>query len=200
MPISSILKGSVSVHDLAALTPLGGTAPKSDRISAIHITEVMDRALASVTCRHGKSKTFATAAKKLFGVSLPMPGTSAHGDPWSLIWTGPDQWFAEAPFASHEDIARIVKAGLGDTASVTEQTDGWVRFDVEGETVVDLLERLCPVPSRKMKTGAATRTLLEHMGCFVICRAAGTHFSVIAPRSFAGSLHHALCAAARSIA
>lgn len=188
------------MHDLAALTPLGGTAPKTDRIGAILITEVTDQALASVTCRHGKAKPFATAAKKLFGVTLPAPGMAAAGDPWTLIWTGPEQWFAEAPFTSHEDIARIAKAGLGDTASVTEQTDGWVRFDIEGSTVVDLLERLCPVPSRQMKTGAATRTVMEHMGCFVVCRTAGAHFSVIAPRSYAGSLHHALCGAARSIA
>jgi sarcosine oxidase, subunit gamma len=188
------------VHDLTALTPLGTATPRTDRIGKIRITEVTDRALASVTCRQGQTKAFATAAKTLFGVNLPPPGTSAAGDPWTLIWTGPEQWFAEAPFASHEDIARIVKAGLGDTASVTEQTDGWVRFDVEGAEVVALLERLCPVPSRRMKTGAATRTLLEHMGCFVICRAEAAHFSLIAPRSFAGSLHHALSAAARSIA
>ncbi len=188
------------MHDLAALTPLGGTQPKTDRIGSVVITEVTDRALVSVSCRPGGAKTFGTAARKLFGMTLPGPGSWAAGDRWSLIWTGPEQWFAEAPFASHEDIARIVKAGLGDTASVTEQTDGWVRFDVEGDGVVDLLERLCPVPSRRMTAGAATRTLLEHMGCFVVCRTEAAHFSVIAPRSFAGSLHHAFCAAARSIA
>ena len=60
--------------------------------------------------------------------------------------------------------------------------------------------RLCPLPVRRMKTGAASRSIIEHMGSLVICRAEGRHFSVIAPRSFAGSLHHALMAAARSIA
>jgi sarcosine oxidase, subunit gamma len=188
------------VHDLAAITPLGGSTPKTDQIGAIRITEVTDRALASVSCRPGKGQAFAEAAKALFGAALPGPGMSTTGDPYGLIWTGPDQWFAEAPFGSHEDIARIVKAGLGDTASVTEQTDGWVRFDVEGAPVVDMLERLCPVASRQMKTGAATRTVLEHMGCLVICRAEGARFSILAPRSYAGSLHHALAAAAHSIA
>jgi sarcosine oxidase, subunit gamma len=187
------------VPDLASLTPLGAKAPKIDQIGAVTITEVTDRALASVTCRLAQTVAFQAAAKTLFGVALPGPGTSTEGTPFTLLWTGPEQWFVEAPFASHEDIARIVKAGLGNTASVTEQTDGWVRFDLQG-SVVDLLERLCPVQSRRMKTGDATRTLLEHMGCFVICRAAGTHFSILAPRSFAGSLHHALGAAARSVA
>ncbi len=188
------------MHDLAAMPPLGGATPIVDTIGALQIAEVTDRALASVTCRTGQSKAFATAAMKLFGGPLPGPGASTAGDPYGLIWTGPDQWFAEAPFASHEDIARMVKADLGDAASVTEQTDGWVRFDVTGPTVVDLLERLSPVPVRRMETGKATRTLLEHMGCLVICRTTAQHYSLIAPRSFAESLHHALTAAARSIA
>lgn len=188
------------MHDLAALTPLGGTAPRSDRIGDVAITEVTDRALASVSCRSGKATAFETAAKTLFGVDLPAPGQSAAGPVWTLIWTGPDQWFAEAPFETHEDIAAMAKSALGDSASVTEQTDGWVRFDVEGPGAVDLLERLCPLPSRRMKTGDATRSMIEHMGALVICRAQGRHFSVIAPRSFAGSMHHALTAAARSIA
>lgn len=188
------------MHNLAALTPLGGTAPRVDLIGTVTITEVTDRALASVSCRNGQMAAFQTAATTLFGADLPRPGTAAIGTPYGLIWTGLDQWFVEAPFASHEDIAQILKATLGDTASVTEQTDGWVRFDISGAGVVDMLERLCSVPSRHMATLDATRSLVEHMGCFVICRTKSSHFSILAPRSYAGSLHHALSAAAKSIA
>lgn len=188
------------MHDLASLTPLGGTTARTDRIGILTISEITDCALASVASRHGQEASFATAAARLFGIAPPPPGTWAAGGPWALIWSGPGQWFAEAPFDSHEEIARIVKDGLGDTASITEQTDGWVRFDIEGGTVIDLLERLCPLPVRRMQTGAATRSIIEHIGCLVICREAGRRFSLIAPRSFAGSLHHALTAAARSIA
>ncbi len=187
------------MHDLAALTPLSATEPRIERIGAIRIVEVTDRSLASLTCRSGKSRPFEAAAKALFGGALPAPGAWFEGAPFSLIWTGPEQWFVEASFATHEDIARILKEPFGDAASVTEQTDGWVRFDLEGTPVVDMLERLCPVPSRRMKNDAATRTMIEHVGCLVLRRAAD-RFSVIAPRSFAGSLHHALCAAATSIA
>jgi sarcosine oxidase, subunit gamma len=66
--------------------------------------------------------------------------------------------------------------------------------------VVDVLERLAPVDSREMETGAATRTVIEHIGCHLICREAGAAFTVMGARSFAGSLHHALLAAAKSVA
>ena len=187
------------MHTLAALTPLGNQQAKTETIGQIRITEVIDRALASLSMRVGQEKPFAAAAKKLFKTGMPTPGAWSDAAPFGLIWTGPEQWFVEAPFATHEDIAAILKAGVGDAASVTEQTDGWVRFDVEGTRVVDLLERLCPVPSRQMQTGAATRTILEHMGCLVICRGAAQHFSLLAPRSYAQSLLHALKSAAQSI-
>lgn len=188
------------MHSLAALTPLGSPLPKTEQIGTLEISEITDRALASVTQRMGKDQAFATAATAIFATAaLPPPGEWQQAEVYSLIWTGPDQWFIEAPFASHEDIAQILKAGLGGSASVTEQTDGWVRFDVQGARVVDLLERLCPAPSRRMQTGAATRTLLEHMGCLLICRETARHFSLLAPRSYAKSLAHALTAAARSL-
>lgn len=188
------------MHSLKALTPLGRAETHVETIGTIHIAEVIDRALASVTCRQGREKAFHMAAKEHFGTDLPGPGKSTQGAVYSLFWTGPDQWFAEAPEASHEDIARIIKADLGDAASVTEQSGGWARFDLSGAGVVDMLERLSLAPSRQMRTGDARRTGIEHLGCFLICRATAKSFSVIGPRSSAGSLHHALAAAAASIA
>lgn len=190
------------MHDLKALTPLGAADPRSEHIGPISITEVTEMALASITCRSGKIRAFRAASKTALEITkLPGAGLWVSGSgPYSVIWMGPEQWFVEAPFESHEDIAKILKEGFGEKASITEQTDGWARFDVQGSGVVDQLERLCAAPARRMKTGAATRTTIEHMGCLLICREEGAHFSILAPRSFARALHHALCVAARSVA
>ena len=179
-------------------TPLGGAEPRIDRIGAVTITERVDMALASLACRLGRETPFTEAARQLFGLELPAPErVTANGD-WTALWTGPQQWLIEAPFATHEDIAAILKTGFGDTASITEQTDGWVRFDLTGPEVWAVLERLTPIDTRKMREDSIRRSVLEHLGCFVIRRAGG--FSVLGPRSSARSLHHALAAAARSIA
>jgi sarcosine oxidase subunit gamma len=167
-------------------------------LSGLRIVENTSVALASVACRLNRETEFAEAAKRFFGFALPAPGRVAGKSPYSAIWTGVDQWFVEAPFESHEDIAHIVKEGLGDLASVTEQTDGWVRFDVEGPGVPSVFERLCPLDIRSLQIDMASRTMIEHLGCIVACRKAGLHVSVLGPRSSAASLHHALTAAARS--
>lgn len=186
------------MHDLIPLSPLGGVAARLDTFDGLTISENPDWALVSVSARLGTEKQMAAAAKKLIGVGLPnVSGVAGKGD-LTVFWTGPDQWMIEAPFASHEDLAGQAKSALKDTASVVEQTDGWVRFDVEGAPAPDVFERLCALDTRTMAANTVSRTTIEHLGCFVLCRDAGTSFSVFGPRSSAGSLHHALCTAATS--
>ncbi|MBK0327819.1 sarcosine oxidase, gamma subunit [Rhodobacteraceae bacterium F11138] len=186
------------MSDLIPLTALGGTSPRVDTFQGLEISECPEWALASIAARSGRATDMASAAQAFLGVALPDVARTAEKAPFSVFWMGPEQWMIEAPHDSHEDLATQIKAALGDTASVTEQTDGWVRFDLTGERCHDVLERLCNADSRSMPPGSATRTQLEHLGCFLIRRPQDSHFSVLGPRSSAGSLHHALETAAKS--
>ena len=178
---------------LSALTPLGAAHPKTDQIGTITLTEVTDRALASLTCRNASMPAFLAAASRL-GLSLPQAGHWADGKQ-AAIWTGVDQWLIDAPYGP--DLAAELKSVFGDSASVTEQSDAWARFDIVGAAKVDLLERLCPAPSRRMVAGMATRSTVEHIGCLLICDA--DRFRLMCARSYAGSLHHALTTVAVSL-
>ncbi len=106
-------------------------------------------------------------------------------------------WFVEAPFASHELIADLLKASLGDAASVTEQTDAWVAFDLAAADLAPLLERLCNVDLPSVPNGYATRTVMEHLGVYLVKLDQGA-VRLYGPRSSAQSLLHALEGAAVS--
>lgn len=188
------------MHDLIPVTPLGGTAPRIDVVGSVTITENTDRALAYLASRLGRDEDCARLGAEATGSPLPGPGRYAAGAPVSAFWTGPGQWMVIAPLATHEDLAVQLGQRLGDAASVTEQTDGWCGFDVEGALALAVFERLCAVDTAAMEAGRATRTVIDHLGCFLICHAAGMRFSVLGPRSSAGSLHHALLTTARSVA
>jgi sarcosine oxidase subunit gamma len=108
-------------------------------------------------------------------------------------------WFVEAPFASHEDIVAHLKPAFGDAASITEQTDAWVRFDLSAPDLAPLMERLCNVDFRAAPEGFATRTVIEHTGCYCVCHGAGA-VTLYGPRSSARSLLHAIEVAAASLA
>ena len=85
------------------------------------------------------------------------------------------------------------------SAAITDQSDAWVRVDVTGGDVVAMLERLSGADTRRMQAGSATRPAIHHMHCVIVCRAGGTDFTILGPRSSAASLHHALVAAAASL-
>jgi sarcosine oxidase, subunit gamma len=189
------------VADLG-LTPrcaLGGDAPRTDRFDGLTIAENPGLAMASLAARAGREADVAAAAKALAGLDLPGPGGMAAAGDWAAFWTGPGQWMLTAPVASHEDIAPMIKAAAGNAGSVTEQTDGWARFEITGAGIHDLLERLCNVDVRMMREDQATRCQIEHLGAFLLCRQAGAAFSILTLRSAAASMMHALETAARSL-
>ncbi len=178
-------------HRLKPLTPLGNASPQTDTIGPVTITENTSVALASLATRKGRKADVAKAANSL-KLTLPAPGHASE----NALWLAPDQWLIEAPFATHEDIAAYLKPAFKDAASITEQTDAWVRFDMTGPDLHPLMERLCNLDTRVMHVGQATRTVIDHLGCYVIFKT--DSLTLLGPRSSAKSLHHALITAARS--
>ena len=181
---------------LQALTALGAREPAVVTVGPLTITERFDVALASVAARRGRMDDLAKAAK-VAGLPLPAPARHEGGSPYGAFWVAPEMWLVEAPFDSHELIASILKSALGDAASVTEQTDAWVAFDLTAENLAPLLERLCNVDFSAVPDGYATRTMMEHLGTYLIRHGAGAA-RLYGPRSSAESLLHALKVAARS--
>lgn len=182
---------------LQALTALGAREPAVVEIGPLRITERVDLALASFAARRGRMADLAAAAR---AAGVPLPDAARHqaGAPYSAFWTAPDMWFVEAPFGSHEVIADQLKAALGDAASITEQTDAWVIFDLAAADLAPLLERLCNVDFRAVPKGYATRTVMEHLGVYLVKLDQGA-VRLYGPRSSAQSLMHALEAAAASV-
>ncbi len=187
------------MHDLKPITALGGTEPRVDTIGTITIAENDGVALASVSARLGQEAACAKELGALLG-TVPEVGRAVLRDPEAGFWVGPDQWMIGAPMDTHEDLAAQLSKRFGATASVTEQSGAWVVFDVTGAAMADMCERLCAVPIRQMSAGDARRTVIHQMGCFVIRREAEDHIRILGPRSSAASLHHALEAAALSVA
>ncbi|SEN30832.1 sarcosine oxidase subunit gamma [Gemmobacter aquatilis] len=181
---------------LAPLTPLGHALPEQRNIGPVTLTEVIDSALGSLTARAGRLAELAERAAAA-GLPLPAPGQSAEAAPYGAFWLAPESWMVEAPFASHEDIRAHLVAIFGDAASITEQTDAWVRFDVTGADLPRLFERLSNVDLARAPDHAATRTVIDHIGCYLVKRGP-TRISLFGPRSSAPSLWHALETAARA--
>lgn len=187
------------MHDLMPITAMGGTKPRVDSFPHVTIAENDGLALASVAARKGHEAACHATLKKLIG-AVPGPGKAQLNDPEAGFWMGPDQWMVGAPIGAHAVLADTLTEMFGNTASVTEQSGAWVCFDITGPAMMDLCERLCAVPIRKMIAGDAQRTTIHQMSCFIIKREADDHIRILGPRASALSLHHALLTTAHSVA
>ena len=105
---------------------------------------------------------------------------------------------AAADVATHEDIVARLRPVFGDAASITEQTDAWICLDLSAPDLVPLFERLCAVDLAAVPEGHATRTVIEHLGCYLIVHGRRA-VRLLGPRSSAASLVHALQVAAASL-
>ncbi|MCX7646654.1 MAG: sarcosine oxidase subunit gamma [Rhodobacteraceae bacterium] len=179
-------------------TPFGLAEPLRRRIGPVGIVERFDLALVSLAERQGKAEAFATAARAA-GIPLPGPARRAEAPPFAAFWVAPGMWFVEAPLDTHPDPVAALKPVFGAAASLSEQTDAWVRLELAAGDLAPLLERLCNVDYATAPDGFATRTLIEHLGCYLIRLGPGAA-TLLGPRSSAESLLHAIETAAAAIA
>nr|WP_244313940.1 sarcosine oxidase subunit gamma family protein [Roseibium denhamense] len=139
-----------------------------------------------------------SAVDQVLGFAAPGPGSYTTGDEFAAFWMSSDQWMVCASHDSNELLASQLKDKLGEQVSVSEQNDGWVCLDVEGADLSSVFERLVNADVHDLKKGTAVRTVIEHIGCFLICLESGHRYRLLAGRSFAHSLHHAVAAGLRS--
>nr|WP_246455643.1 sarcosine oxidase subunit gamma [Sulfitobacter aestuariivivens] len=183
---------------MTAITALGGAEARVDRHGGVTLAENSDLALSSVAARLGQEETCAENLTRLLGAAPPAPGKALLSDPLSAVWMGPDQWMIGADYQAHETLAQTCKDVLKSSASVTEQSDAWVCFDLSGAGIQMVMELLCNIDHRRMEPGDATRTSIHHLGCFVVCGEPDAFVRILGPRASAGSLHHALLTAMHS--
>jgi len=185
------------VHNLTAITALGELEPRVDEVAGVSLRENVGLALASVAARFGHETACRAHLMSLIG-DVPGPGKAWLHDPEAAFWMGPDQWMVGAPFETHENLADQLKSRFKLSASITEQSDAWVCFDLRGNGMEAVMELLCPIDIRRMRTGDATRTQIHHLGCFVIRRKPFDWVRILGPRASAASLHHAILTAMKS--
>ena len=186
------------MHDLAPVTAFGLAEPILYATQSCQLTERPDIALASVAARLGVEKACRAVITDLLAADAPDPSVWLASDIYSAFWMGPDQWMFSADFSNVEDIAARLKTSFGETASITEQTDGWVAFDLTGE-VEAVLELVCNVDLRTRLAGNASRVSIHHTGCFLLIEASD-RARVYAPRASAGSVFHVVSQAMSSAA
>ena len=164
-------------------------------IGALTLREVRNRAMISMAFAPADRDTVDSLCLSKLGASLPaVGGVSRAEDGLTLLGVQYDQvWCVQEQSEESGEKILIAQLGHPDSLYLTDQGDGWTTLALEGETVIAVLERLCPLDldTRSFPVDSVSRTAMEHMGT-VIVRTGDTAFEIMTPRSFTGSLVHAV--------
>lgn len=159
--------------------PALGHAPIE--IGGVKLTEIDAGPLTSLAPFNGARMPFA----------LPEPNAVIAHDGGHLHWFGRDLYLLQS--------VRLGDRPMG--VAVTDQSDAWAVFVLEGEGMFDVLARLVPIDLRPcaFPTGRSTRTLIGHMHAG-IAKLQDDQFQLMVFRSMAATLWHELKVAMESVA
>lgn len=149
--------------DLIPTSALGGREARGVTFGELALREAPEMALASLALPKGAGRP------EPFGLTLPGPGGYVSDGPVGAVWAGPDQWMICAAGRAETDFAAEASQEAPG-AYVTEQTDGFVAFEITGPSarLEAMLERLVNLPLAKLGPGCGVRTGVHHMTVFVL--------------------------------
>ncbi len=172
---------------LIPATPAEGLTPVDAKGTTL--IELPMTRITSISAFPGQEAAVSKALKSL-GLRLPGPGRSIAKGAARILWSGQDQSFligaAPPPLPG---------------AAVTDQSDGWALFRLEGPLAVAALARLVPVDLRlsAFPLDATARSLLFHMP-LSITRTGAQAFDLMVFRSMAATAVDEIAVAMTSVA
>lgn len=175
---------------LATKTPCDGM--NDVIIGDVSLCEIDLGVLTSLAPYRGENPALSNALKSAHGMALPATGRITGTDGARAIWFSQGQFLLAGP---------VPDSALTAHCAMTDQSDAWAIFRLEGARAVDVLARLTPIDLRAshFKRGQTARTELEHMAVS-ITRVGNKSFQIMGFRSMAATLVHDLTYAMESVA
>ncbi|UPJ67267.1 sarcosine oxidase subunit gamma family protein [Bradyrhizobium sp. 191] len=127
-----------------------------------------DLGCATIMVRRGADEQLKQRVKTAYGIDLvPGPRRTASGNV-AFLGVGPVTWLATQDDGGN-GFSVSFKQAVGDAASVTDQTDGYVIHRVSGPRVRQALARGFPIDlhNRAFAPGAVAVTAVSHLGAII---------------------------------
>lgn len=124
------------------------------------------------------------------GLSMPKMGRWTGDETIRISSDGPDQWRITAQDKPEGALHREVKSALGNSASVIDQSHGWVNVEIAGTAAPDVLSKGSSIDFHldHFGKGQCAATQIHHMMVHITCvNDEGPRYAFQLFRSMAGS-------------
>lgn len=156
--------------------------------TGITATRLEGLAIATLQARKGAGAALVERLQQAFTPAfIDAPRVVANGNA-VFIGTGPARWLALSD--EEAELAAALAKAAGPLAAVTEQSDGFVVFELTGAKVPDTLAKgaLIDLDPRVFQIGDAATTVIAHLGV-TLWRTGEERWRLMVGRSF----HAAFC-------
>ena len=156
------------------------------------------RDLVQISARKGQIDAMKAGLKAAFGVELGGPGQAASGGGVTALPIQPGAWMLVSEPRGEAVFAAAVKAAVGSSGSVVDQTHGRCLLSLSGEKASEVLSRLSRIDLHPMSfgVGRVAMTPLAEMSCQLHHAGPANHYEMIVFSTFADSFFHSLVTAA----
>lgn len=130
--------------------------------AGVSLTEIRNFDLIQVMARRGKAADMAEVAKVRFGVAAPETPKAVDTADATLIWSGPDQFFALSKGRKHG--AGELGQAFAQSASLSDQSHARVLISISGAKARPMLAKLSSIDLHPdaFAVGAAAATSMDH--------------------------------------
>ena len=130
-----------------------------------------------------QSKKFLSTFKSYFSFDPPATSNFHVNKKTIIFWVRSNSYFILGDI-DHKNL----NYEFGSLASITDQTGGWVKFNINGKGSKSLFEKLLSINLDEFVEGRVIRTSINKINCFVLCNIQFQNYKIICPISFCKSM------------
>jgi methylglutamate dehydrogenase subunit D len=149
----------------------------------------------SLVAFKGRAAALSEAVLGEFGAALPDALRWFDAGSLAFLWTGPERWLVTAP--PGPDLEDRLRDPLGQSAAITDQSASRAGWRISGPSSRDALAKLIRLDlhPRSFRAGHVATTIAAHINVQLWQIDEAPTYGIMAARSMAESLEHALMAA-----
>jgi heterotetrameric sarcosine oxidase gamma subunit len=176
-------------------------APPMDTTAGVHMTRHANLGIATLTVRKNTRAALLERFRMHFEIELPQSPRRIGRQYLAAIGLAPDAWLLTREQTSSHSWLTSLKASLGSSASICDQTDAYAVLSLTGPKLHQTLAKLIPIDlhPRSFRPGDAVQTL-AHQISVMVWRLEDVNghpaFELAVWASYFPSLHEALCRSA----
>ena len=152
-------------------------------IKNLKLTFDNTKKLYSINYKKNQIKKINTKFKKLFSFLPPKISNFEINKNALVFWVRPNSYFVLGQF----DRKSFYKNSQN-VFSITDQTGGWICFNLNGKNNKLLFEKLLNIDLFAFVEKQVIRTSINEINCFVLCHNQFENYTIICPTSFSESM------------